>query len=51
MGRPNPSRETKSSGPNNGDKETFIFPVQLTGPMADIGINRWTPPWKAGGVL
>ena len=29
MGRPNPSRETKFSGAN-GDKGTFIFPVQLT---------------------
>ena len=29
MGRPNSSRETKFSGAN-GDKEIFIFPVQLT---------------------
>ena len=28
MGLPNPSRETKFSGAN-GDKELFIFPVQL----------------------
>ena len=28
MGLPNPSRETKFSGAN-GDKEKFIFPVQL----------------------
>ena len=28
-GRPNPSREIKFSGPN-GDREIFIFPVQLT---------------------
>ena len=28
MGLPNPSRETKFSGAN-GDKESFIFPVQL----------------------
>ena len=28
-GRPNPSRDTKSSGAN-GDREIFIFPVQLT---------------------
>ena len=28
MGLPNPSRETKFSGAN-GDKEYFIFPVQL----------------------
>ena len=28
MGLPNPSRETKFSG-ENGDKEYFIFPVQL----------------------
>ena len=28
-GRPNPSRETKVSGAN-GDREIFIFPVQLT---------------------
>ena len=26
---PNPSRETKDSGAN-GDRKTFIFPVQLT---------------------
>ena len=29
MGRSNPSRETKFSGVN-GDREIFIFPVQLT---------------------
>ena len=29
MGLPNPSRETKFSGAN-GDRETFIFLVQLT---------------------
>ena len=29
MGLPNPSRETKFSGAN-GDREIFIFPVQLT---------------------
>ena len=29
MGLPNPSRETKFSGAN-GDREMFIFPVQLT---------------------
>ena len=29
MGQPNPSRETKSLGAN-GDREIFIFPVQLT---------------------
>ena len=29
MGRPNLSRETGFSAPN-GDKEIFIFPVQLT---------------------
>ena len=29
MSRPNPSRETKFSGAN-GDREMFIFPVQLT---------------------
>ena len=29
MGLPNPSRETKFSG-TNGDREIFIFPVQLT---------------------
>ena len=28
-GRPNPSRQTKFSGAN-GDREIFIFPVQLT---------------------
>ena len=28
MGPPNPSRETKFSG-SNGDREIFIFPVQL----------------------
>ena len=28
-GLPNPSRETKLSGAN-GDREMFIFPVQLT---------------------
>ena len=28
-GKPNPSRETKFSGAN-GDREMFIFPVQLT---------------------
>ena len=28
MGPPNPSRETKFSGAN-GDREIFIFPVQL----------------------
>ena len=28
MGLPNPSRETKFSGAN-GDREYFIFPVQL----------------------
>ena len=28
-GLPNPSRETKSSGAN-GDRDIFIFPVQLT---------------------
>ena len=28
-GRPNPSRETKFSGAN-GDREVFIFPIQLT---------------------
>ena len=28
MGLPNPSRETKFSGAN-GDRELFIFPVQL----------------------
>ena len=29
MGRPNPSGETKFSGAN-GNRENFIFPVQLT---------------------
>ena len=29
MGLPNPPRETKFSGAN-GDREVFIFPVQLT---------------------
>ena len=29
MGLPNPSRETNFSG-TNGDREIFIFPVQLT---------------------
>ena len=29
MGLPNPSRETKFSGAN-GDREIYIFPVQLT---------------------
>ena len=29
MGLPNPSYETKFSG-TNGDREVFIFPVQLT---------------------
>ena len=29
MGLPNPSRKTKFSGAN-GDREIFIFPVQLT---------------------
>ena len=37
MGLPNPSRETKFSGAN-GDKEYFIFPVQL----AD-GEQDWQP--------
>ena len=34
MGRSNMSRETKFSGAN-GDRERFIFPVQLT--MSRIG--------------
>ena len=29
MGQPNPSSETNFSG-TNGDREMFIFPVQLT---------------------
>ena len=37
MGLPNPSRETKFSGAN-GDKEQFIFPVQLAGREQD-----WQP--------
>ena len=38
MGLPNPSRETKVAGAN-GDRETFIFPVQLT--TCRIGNLTW----------
>ena len=34
MGLPNPSRETNFSG-TNGDRELFIFPVQLTTSRVD----------------
>ena len=38
MGRPNPSHETKFSGAN-GDREIFIFSVQLT--TSRIGNLTW----------
>ena len=34
--RTNPSRETKFSGANNGDREKIIFPVQLTKSSAGL---------------
>ena len=36
---PNPSRETKSSGAN-GEREEFIFPVQLADHEQD---SSWQP--------